>query len=143
MAAPRGKGKPPRQDPETMLDEEDTSESAGLLPDLMRRVVGLGLSGFFTTEEAVRKALGDTVPRDLLDFAVDQGERTRADFIERLAREIARNLGEVDLEAIVERALQGHTLQVEASIRFVRKDSGSPSGRALRVRVDPEDGAES
>ena len=143
MAAPRGKRKPPREEPETVLDEEGASESAGLLPDLMRRVVGLGLSGFFTTEEAVRKALGDTVPRDLLDFAVDQGERTRADFIERLAREIARNLGEVDLEANVDRALQGHTLQVEASIRFVRRGSGSPSGGALRVRVDPEDGAES
>ena len=143
MAAPRGKRKPPRGEPEAVLDEEVASESAGLLPDLMRRVVGLGLTGFFTTEEAVRKALGDTVPRDLLDFAVDQGERTRADFIERLAREIARNLGEVDLEAIVDRALEGHTLEVEASIRFVRKASGAASGPSLRVRVGPEDGAES
>ena len=46
----------------------DAPESLGAIPELMRRAIALGLTGFFTTEEAVRRALGDTVPKDWTDY---------------------------------------------------------------------------
>ena len=68
--------------------EEDTA--GGRIPELLRRGLSLGFSGLFMTEEAVRRAFGDTVPRDWIDFATEQSTRTRSEFIERLSGEIAR-----------------------------------------------------
>jgi hypothetical protein len=98
---------------------------ANVVPELLRRALTFGLSGFFTTNEAVRRALGEAVPKDWIDFAVDQSERTRAEFIERLAGEIARTLEAVDLAAILERVLEGRTIDVRAQIRLLPREDGS------------------
>jgi hypothetical protein len=108
-------------------------------------MLGLGLSGFFVTEEALRKALGDSLPRDWVDFAVQQSERTRRELIERVAGEIGRSLDGVDLPALAERLVRGHTLELTAHIRFVPRaepDEARPvrGGRSLRVRVSQEEG---
>ena len=68
-----------------------------LIPDLARRALSLGLSGFFLTEETIRKALGDSVPRDWTDFLAAQSERTRTDFLERLSYEVAQSLEKLDM----------------------------------------------
>ena len=60
----------PLKEPEVPLKEPaepedaEAQESLRAIPELMRRAIALGLTGFFTTEEAVRRALGDTVPKD-------------------------------------------------------------------------------
>jgi hypothetical protein len=110
-----------------------------VVPELLRRALTFGLSGFFMTNEAVRRALGETVPKDWIDFAVDQSERTRAEFIERLAGEIARTLEAVDLAAILERVLEGRTIDVRAQIRLLPREEGSAPLRFSVLRgSDPE-----
>jgi len=88
-------------------------------PDLARRLLALGLSGVFTTQETIRQAVGDALPRDWVDFAVSQSERTRADFLERLAGELARSLESIDLARVMQQALEGRTLEVKARIRML------------------------
>ena len=66
-------------------DTDGDPSPPGALPEMVRRMVALGLSGFFTTEEALRRALGDTIPQDWVDFATEQSERTRRDFSDDLA----------------------------------------------------------
>ncbi len=112
-------------------DEEAGGWVPGL-PDLIRRAFSLGLSGFFLTEEALRKALGDKVPRDWVDFAVEQSDRTRAEFLERLAAEIARVFQESDLAALVEQLLEGRTVEVSARIRLGPKETGA-KGRRTKI----------
>ena len=105
-------------------------EDAGLtgIPELLRRVFTLGLSGFFLTETAVRKALGDTLPREWSDFAAEQSERTRGEFIERLSFEIARSLENVDVAGVLQQMLEGRTLEIKAQIRLgEREDGESPA----------------
>jgi hypothetical protein len=92
-------------------------------------VVSLGLSGFFLTEEAIRKALGDAVPRDWTDFVVSQSERTRREFLERLSFEIGQSLENVDLARVLTDLLDGRTLEVKAEIRLSPKQAGKPSPR--------------
>ena len=72
--------------------EEEENGTAGFFPDLLRRGLTLGFTGFFLTEEAVRKALGESVPRDLMDFILSQSERTRAEFLDRISQEFARSI---------------------------------------------------
>ncbi len=76
------------------------------------------MSGFFTTESALRKALGDTVPQEWVDFAVDQSDRTRQELLDRFAEEFGRVLQEVDLGELMNAMLTGRTVEMKASIRL-------------------------
>jgi hypothetical protein len=116
------------------------------VPDLLRRVVAMGFSGLFLTEEVVRKALGETLPRDWVDFAAAQSERTRRELIDRVAGEIGRTLDGIDLPRLAERLLRGHAIEVTARVRFVPRaehGEGEPAppgrGHSLRVSVVDED----
>jgi hypothetical protein len=80
MSATRGK-RTTRGTPSGRPDGEEP-DPGGRVPDLLRRVVGLGFSGFFLTEEVVRKTLGEKLPREWIEFAVEQSERTRRELID-------------------------------------------------------------
>jgi hypothetical protein len=149
MTAPRGKRSAPRGRAGTGPAEPDTRPPpAGRVPDLLRRVVGMGFSGLFLGEEVVRKALGDTVPRDWVDFAAAQSERTRRELIDRVAAEVGRTLDAIDLPGLAERLLRGHAIEVSARLRFVPREDdeaaagGRTRGRSLRLSfADEEDEA--
>lgn len=102
------------------MDEE--AGAAGRFPDLLRRGLALGLSGLFLTEEAFRKAFGDTVPRDWMDFATEQSARTRSEFLERLSAELGRVLESVDLVQLLDAVVTGRTIEVKAEIRIGERD---------------------
>lgn len=104
----------------------------------MRRALSAGFSGFFLTEEAIRKALGDTLPKDWTDFAVEQSERTRREFLERLSYELAQSIEKVDVAAVLRDLLEGRTLEVRAEIRLGEREAGSGS-HSIRVGVRPRD----
>jgi len=110
--------------------------TAGMV-DVFRRALTLGLSGIFTTEQAFRRALGDTLPRDWVDFAVLQSERTRDEFVGRLATEVAAVLENMNLDEVIQRTLADHRIEVTAEIRLVPDgDRGSDEpGRPARVEV--------
>lgn len=150
MSAARGKRSQRRPDAGGSGDPEGNAsreEAAGRVPELLRRVVGMGFSGFFLTEEVLRKALGETLPKDWVDFAAAQSERTRRELIDRVAGEVGRTLDGVDLPQLAERLLRGHAIEVTARVRFVprdgedgARDAEAPRGRALRVTVTESNG---
>jgi hypothetical protein len=76
-------------------------------------------TGFFMTEEAIRKALGDSVPRDVIEFVLEQSERTRAEFLDRLSSEFGRAVAAMDPVELARRLLDGRTVEVSARIRLV------------------------
>ena len=110
----------PRRRPGTRRDASD--EGAGFLPELLRRGMSLGLTGFFMTEEALRRALGETAPREMIEFVVAQSEKTRAEFLDRISREFGRALAAMDPVELAKRMLEGRTIEISATIRFVEDD---------------------
>jgi hypothetical protein len=135
MAGGRGNQKEERVDE---AGEAAGGAAAGRLPELARRALSLGLSGFFFTEETIRKALGDTLPREWMDFAVDQSERTRREFLERLSFEIAQSLEKVDLASVLRELLEGRTLEVRAEIRL--GEGGRPDAGKVEAGVRESEG---
>jgi hypothetical protein len=137
MAAPRGRRSTARRGGDPGREATPpTADSAGLL----RRALGLGIASFFSGEEILRKTLGDTVPREWVEFAAAQSERTRRDFAERLAAELGKRLDALDLERLATRLLQGHTVEVNASIRFrPPAEDRADAGHSVRVRVAREE----
>jgi hypothetical protein len=95
------------------------TDSGGFFPELLRRGLTLGFTGFFLTEEALRKALGDSVPRDVMEFLLDQSQRMRAEFLERVSKEFGRALERVDPVEVARRLLEGRTVEVSARFRLV------------------------
>jgi hypothetical protein len=86
LAGPR-KRQSQGDEPPTIVDEindidEDTESQTSGLPDVFRKMMAMGLSGLFTTEAAVRGALGDSVPREWVDFVSEQSERTREEILD-------------------------------------------------------------
>lgn len=98
-----------------MGEEQDSS---GGVQELIRRMAAVGLSGFFTTETALRKALGDTLPKEWVDFAAGQSERTRHELLDRLAGEFGKVLEQVELTDLMDQLLTGRTVEVTAQIRL-------------------------
>ena len=99
--------------------EADTcGRLGGALPELVRRALTFGLSGFFLTEEAIRKAVGDTIPREWSDFAAEQSERARREFLERVSFEIGQSIEKLDVAAVLRQLLEGRTLEIRAEIRL-------------------------
>jgi hypothetical protein len=84
------------------------------------------------TEEALRRALGDSMPRDWLDFMVSQSEKTRAELLERLSREFGKVLSAVDPVEILRRLLDGQTIEVSARIKLA-------DGRARKPARDEDE----
>jgi len=113
-------------------EDAEAQESLRAIPELMRRAIALGLTGFFTTEEAVRRALGDTVPKDWTDYIAESSDRTRSEFLDRLSREIARTLKDVDIAALIQQVLEGRTLRVSAEFSL-SDELGTSSGTAVRL----------
>ena len=143
MAAPRGRRSTARRSEgegrEASPPQPD--DGPGRVPELLRRALGLGLAGLFSGEELLRKTLGDTVPREWVEFAAEQGDRTRRDFAERLATELGRSLESIDVQQLAERLLQGHTVEVTARIRFLPRaeEDEAKAGHSVRVRVAREE----
>jgi hypothetical protein len=121
--------------------EEEDNGVAGFLPDLLRRGLTLGFTGFFLTEEAVRKALGESVPRDLMDFILDQSERTRTELLDRLAKEFAGALSSLDPVELAKRLLEGRSIEVSAKIRLV-PSRGEAGRRGVNLSVNEAEEAE-
>lgn len=115
---------PPELDETAPRPGGDTGEAGGAIPDFIRRAMAFGFSGFFATEEAMRRALGDTVPKDWIDFAAEQSDRTRGDLTERFAQEFGKVLEQVDLVQLMSQLLEGRSIEVNASIRLGPERSG-------------------
>ena len=98
------------------------NEQTGLLPELLRRGLSLGVAGFLMTEEALRKALGDNMPKDALEYVVAQSEAMRAEFLDRIGKEFGRAVGALDPVEVASRLLEGRTLEVTARFRLLPKE---------------------
>ncbi len=126
----------PRNREHVVTDDPDDSsgrdEEAGFLPDLLRRTLTLGFTGFFMTEEAIRKALGDTVPRDALEYVLDQSERMRADFLDRMSKEFGRAMNQMDPAEMLARLLEGRTVEVTARFRILTDEDERERGSQRR-----------
>ena len=113
-------------------DPLDEAPPAGAVQEMFRKMMGLGLSGFFTTEAAIRGALGDTVPREWVEFVSEQGERTREEFTRKMADEFAKALANGDLVALAELLLEGRTLEVKAEFKLGPRDPKSTKAKPER-----------
>ena len=88
--------------------------------EAVRRAAQLGLSTFFTTEEAVRRAFSDSVPPDWLDYLNRQGTDLRSELLDRMSREFGEWLRQVDMAQIMSKLLEEHDFDLHISVSAKR-----------------------
>jgi hypothetical protein len=106
-------------------DEQLEAEGQFNVQEIIRRMATVGLSGFFSTETAVRKALGETVPQDWIDFAAGQSERTRQEFMDRMIGEMAKVMQSMDVAEVLATLLEGRNVEVSATFKLGSKTDSS------------------
>jgi hypothetical protein len=94
-----------------------------LLHEAIRRTASVGLSSFFATEDALRRAFNEAVPRDWVDYASRQSAELRAEMIERMSAEFGAWLRTVDLAQIVSKLLAENDVELKISISSERKSA--------------------
>ncbi len=104
-----------------------------LFQEAIRRATALGLSGFFLTEEAVRRALTDTVPREWVDYVSRQSEDVRRDMVDRIVQEFGLWLRNLDLSELLRKLLEDYDIsaKIDISADHKRKDP------AVSLKVAP------
>ena len=112
---------------------EATGDPTVPIPDFIRRALELSFASFFTTEQTIRRAVGETIPKDWIDFASAQSDRTRKDMTEAIAGEVARSIERIDLMDTLDGLFSGRTIEINAKIRLAPRDDEPPLDTELPV----------
>jgi len=119
---------PPQDDPRIGPRAIET-----LFQELVRKGTSLGLSSFFLTEEAVRKAFSDRVPAEWLDFLGRQSEEVRSDIVDRASKEFGNWLRTLDLSDLLGELLERYeisaNIELDVRTRTVQEKDGAPSAK--------------
>ena len=91
--------------------------------EAVKRAAQLGLTTFFTTEEALRRAFTEAVPADWIDYLNQQGTDVRAELLDRLSREFGEWLQRVDMAQIMSKLLEEHDFEFKISVSAKRRTS--------------------
>jgi len=110
-------------EPSQARQERPPGPLEALFQEAIRRATALGLSGFFLTEEAVRRALSDTVPQEWVEYVSRQGEDVRSDLVDRLAHEFGSWLATLDLAEVLRVVLEDYEISAKIDISADRKRS--------------------
>lgn len=94
-----------------------------LLHEAVRRAAQAGLSGFFATEDALRRAFSDTVPPDWADYLGEKGSDLRTELIERLAAEFGAWLRTVDVAQLAGKLLEENDFELRISVSGQRRSA--------------------
>ncbi|MEE3329906.1 MAG: hypothetical protein VX246_03470 [Myxococcota bacterium] len=121
-------------------DRSDSGGRSEPIPEVVRKMLAVGLSGFFTTEEALRRALGDTIPQDWVDFASEQSERTRQEFSEAVAKELGHVLERVDLAELLGELFEDRAVEITAKVKLLPREGEAPKTRVEDVSIAFEPG---
>ena len=124
-------GEPPQDDPRIGSGAFET-----LFQELVRRGAALGLSSFFLTEEAVRKAFSDRVPAEWLESWRRQSEEVRSDIVDRAGKEFGNWLRTLDLSELLGELLERYEFSatIEVDVRR-RTDLGSDEAPSARLSI--------
>lgn len=124
--------------PEAGEAAEGDGGARGAIPELMRKALSAGVSGFLLTEETLRRTLGESLPKEWSEFAAEQSRRAQSELMERLGAEFGRALEGVDPAQVLSRLLAGHTVEVKAEIRL-RRDAPTDAKDGDRTPDPAED----
>lgn len=105
-------------------DDNDTLSSSSKVSDWVKKTLLTGVGAVFMTEEGIRNALSDLkMPKNVITAAVNQADKTKREVMAMITKEVGQFLGRLKVEEIIQKALAGQTIEINATIKFKRPES--------------------
>ncbi|MFQ5513806.1 MAG: hypothetical protein ACE5FG_05155 [Myxococcota bacterium] len=128
----------PDEDAPPSREREDQGRRPGPLESLfqeaIRRALSVGLGGFFLTEEAVRRALAESVPQEWVEYLSRQSGEVRSELTDRLVSEFGSWLHSLDLGDLLRGLLEDFEFDVTISVKTRRRARDAAPVEVLRRR---------
>ncbi len=102
------------------MTKKDDKEGLG---DVIKKVVSIGVGAAFMTEEAVRGIVKDLpIPKEIVTGLIENAKGARTEFTAGIQEEVRKHLSKVDPKQMVEAVLDGYDIEVNATLKFKKKE---------------------
>jgi hypothetical protein len=100
-------------------DRNDDSQRKGDgLSDFIKKGISTGVKSVLLTEEGVRSALGDLMPREISATVKAHVEGLKKELYTTVVNEFSQFLEHVDIATEVKKVLQGMKVEIKTEISF-------------------------
>ena len=107
-----------------------------VVTDLIKKALVAGVGTLFMTEEGIRSFLGDMkLPKEGVQFLVNQVAKTKQDLFNSISRELRSFLESTNLADELKRVLTSTSVEVTTKISFVANDSATRPKIKSKVKV--------
>lgn len=105
---------------------QDPKDPKALLGDALKKVLSVGVSAAFMTEENIRQYLGDLkLPKEILGSLLQSANKSRDEITSRVSNEIVKVVSKIDWVKEFAKFAETHKFKISAEIDIVRKtDAG-------------------
>jgi hypothetical protein len=113
------------------MSKREEKESTLGVADVIKKVVSIGVGAAFMTEDAVRNMLADLpLPKDIISGLVQNAKGAKEDFTKSIREELRGHLSRLDMAKLVEEIVSRYDLEINASVKFKKKDQTPPDADA-------------
>lgn len=125
----------------TESQEETAGRLRGLVPDVVKRALYMGLGAVFMTEEGIRNVVGDLkLPKDALSSLLSSADKARQELFRAVADEVGKVLTGPQLRAEIMKLLTSLSIEVKAEIRLKDAHGGKGSSTQITIKKADEEG---
>lgn len=102
---------------------QDKDSKSSPIEGIIKKVVSVGVGAAFMTEESVKKVLEDLpLPKDVLTGLMQNAKSAKEDFTTGIREEVKNYLSKVDATKLAASVLEKFDLEIEAKVRFKKKE---------------------
>jgi len=120
------------------LDETEAARSGleRLIPDLVKRLLEVGLERLSDGPDSVRRVVGELkLPREAITQLLSQMDETKAGVYRAVAKEVRDFLGPKSFAEELSRALTALSFEIRTEVRFIPNDARTRPTPDVRSKV--------
>ena len=104
--------------------------------DFLKKAFLTGTSALFMTEEGLRSFLNEfPLPKEVVQFVVNQVSKTKEDLSRLLAKEVREFLESINFVEQLRQLLASTELEIHAQVRFVPQDKSIQPKSATKISI--------
>jgi hypothetical protein len=120
------------------LDETEAARRGleRIIPDLVKRLIELGLDRLGDGPDSVRRAVSEMkLPREAINQLLSQLDETKAGVYRAVAKEVRDFLGQKSFAEEISRALTALSFEIRTEVRFIPNDARTRPTADVRSKV--------
>ena len=105
-----------------------------LIGELVKRATQSGLDKIFLTEETLRKALGEKVPKDSVNILLNQLKSSREELAKWVLAEMLKMLSHINLREELKALVEDTVIEIRTDISFGGKTAPETTSTKVALR---------